>query len=323
MASNSSNISENTAISEESRKNHEDIEIEMVESTNSPSKMAKARSAFRRRDVEASVAAHKIKMKSNLTDSEILQKIENHDQQEVIPNGLGSFIKSIVFGGVDGIITTFAVVSSTAGAQLPLGVVILMGLANLLADGLSMGVGDYLSSQAELQYAVNERRREMWETENYLEGEKNEMIEIYKKKGLTEDDAVQIIDVMAKYKDVFVDAMLVDELGIQPPDVSEKPWKNGIVTFISFCIFGSVPLVSYIVAYAGLQDSLSAGSFDPTFLIACILTGVTLFVLGVAKSRVTGQFWLISGTLVLLTGGAAAGVAYLIGWLMQPLTQTS
>jgi VIT1/CCC1 family predicted Fe2+/Mn2+ transporter len=75
-----------------------------------------------------------------------------------------------VYGGVDGIITTFAVVAGTMGADLSMGIVILMGVSNLIADGISMGVGDYLSSKAELDYAINERLREEWETENYLEG---------------------------------------------------------------------------------------------------------------------------------------------------------
>jgi VIT1/CCC1 family predicted Fe2+/Mn2+ transporter len=117
-----------------------------------------------------------------------------------------------------------------------------------------------------------------------------------------------------------VDAMMVDELGIQPPDLSEKPWKNGLVTFASFCLFGSVPLLSYVVAVAN-PNRPNAG-FDPTFMIACIMTGVTLFCLGIAKSRVTGQWWLKSGLLVLITGGLAALAAYLVGYFLEPLTKS-
>lgn len=281
-----------------------------------------ARDAHKKGDIEASIAAHKVSVSAEASpdlNSQLTRGWMPHTAaKEAHRTGLGSFIKSIVLGGTDGIITTFAVVSSTAGAKLPVQVVIILGIANLLADGVSMGVGDYLSSKAEIDYALTERRRELWETENYLEGEKSEMIEIYQKKGLTLQDATTIIDVMSKYKDVFVDAMLVDELGIQPPDLSEKPWKNGLVTFVSFAVFGAIPLISYIVSYAAYESTNRAG-FDPTFLVACLLTAVTLFILGAAKTRVTGQHWLKSGLSVLLTGGLAAGLAYLVGFLLEPL----
>jgi VIT1/CCC1 family predicted Fe2+/Mn2+ transporter len=83
---------------------------------------------------------------------------------------MGQYIKSITYGGVDGIITTFSVVAGTTGAGLSSGIVIILGIANLVADGISMGVGDYLSSKAELEYAISERKRESWEMDNYPEG---------------------------------------------------------------------------------------------------------------------------------------------------------
>ena len=304
-----------------------------------------AKKAHKLGDREASVAAHKSSFPNSpitLDDDQPLDintalkqddsagnatamtrgQVPHSASQENHITGIGTYIKSIVFGGVDGIITTFAVVSGTEGAGLPIGVIIILGVANLLADGLSMGIGDYLSSNAELEYAISERKREMWETENYLEGEKLEMIEIYQGKGLSRQDATAIIEVMSKYKEVFVDAMMVDELGIQPPDLTSSPWKNGLVTFISFCIFGSVPLVAYLGTYAAVSASQRSGqSFNPTFMVSCILTGLTLFLLGTFKSRVTGQHWFRSGMHVLVTGGAAAGIAFLIGWLLEPFSK--
>eukprot|EP00158_Paraphelidium_tribonemae_P001969 Partr_v1_DN25003_c0_g2_i1_m51136 putative vacuolar iron transporter len=213
--------------------------------------LEKAKSAHQRGDKLASIAAHRAKVAptgsapDSSSASEETRGWRPHSAaEEKHSNAMGDYIKSIVYGGVDGIITTFAIVSGTVGAGLSIGVVIVLGVANILADGLSMGVGDYLSSTAEIDYAINERKREEWETENYLEGEKLEMVEIYEGKGLSREDAVAIIDVMAKYKDVFIDAMLVDELGIQPPDLSTKPWKNGLVTFLSFVVFGMVPLIA-------------------------------------------------------------------------------
>ena len=160
-----------------------------------------------------------------------------------------------MFGGLDGIITTFAVVAASVGGNLSSDVILLMGFANLIADGLSMGFGDYLSSQAEVDYTKAEHTREKWELENYPEGEKREMVELYMKRGMTEEDAVSVIDVMAKYKNFFLDVMMVEELGLMPPDEDDKPWKNGVVTFVAFVFFGFIPLLSYVMANAtGASD---------------------------------------------------------------------
>ena len=119
-------------------------------------------------------------------------------------------IKSIVFGGLDGIITTFSTIASVAGGSLGIGVIITLGFANLIADGISMGVGDGLSSQAEADFLTAERKREEWEFDNYPEGEKKEMVEILKGKGFDHDDATELIDIMAKkeHRDFFIEYMV-------------------------------------------------------------------------------------------------------------------
>jgi VIT1/CCC1 family predicted Fe2+/Mn2+ transporter len=156
------------------------------------------------------------------------------------------------------------------------------------------------------------------------------MIEIYTQKGLTLEDATVVIETLAKYKDVFVDVMLVDELGayicnysqltailgIQPPDTSTSPWKNGLVTFAAFAVFGSVPLLSFVIAHIA---GSSSGGVQAEFIAACVLTACTLFLLGVLKSRLTGQHWISSGAIVLFTGGLAAIVSFLLGLVMKPL----
>lgn len=80
---------------------------------------------------------------------------------------------------------------------------------------------------------------------------------------------------------------MITSPGIQPPDTAARPWKNGMVTFISFCTFGAIPLISYVISYAVLSANPERGIdeqiFDPSFLIACLLTAATLFLLGAAK----------------------------------------
>lgn len=258
-----------------------------------------AKQAFDEKDQTASILAHdKFKVAT-----------EPHT------TGSGQYIKSIIFGGLDGIITTFSIVAGVAGADLSPEVVLVFGFANLLADGLSMGFGDYLSSKAELDYAKTERARELWEYDNFPEGEKEEMVEIYMKNGFSEEKARKAIDILSTNKDFFVDHMMVHELGIMPPAEDESPAKDGLITFVSFLIFGFIPVLAYLVVPRS----------DPSvaFAVACVLTGATLFILGVVKGKLSGNSMIRSGFMVLLNGAIAAAAAYLIGWALGKATGVS
>ena len=157
------------------------------------------RSAFKENDGSASKRLHDQK---NTTDAnEIVLEIQQTMEQH---KALGDYVKSIIYGGLDGIITTFAIVAGIAGADLEVEVVLVLGFANLIADGLSMGIGDYLSEVSEIEYINSEKKREEWEFENYKEGEIQEMIEIYKEKGVTKADAETILRTMSKYPEFFI-----------------------------------------------------------------------------------------------------------------------
>lgn len=255
--------------------------------------LQKAKQAYEAGDVQASIAAHTSKAK------------ERHQQEH------GQYIKSAVYGGLDGIITTFAVVAGVAGAQLSAGIVLILGFANLIADGLSMAIGDYLSTKSEQEYQRAERRREEWEIEHYPEGEKLELVELYVDKGLSQSDAETIVNILANNKKAWIDVMMVEELGIFGSE--ESPLKNALVTFFSFGFFGFVPLLAYLAAQF---VSAFAGM---TFELACFLTAVTLFALGALKVKITGRNWFKSGLEMLLVGGVAAAAAYGIGVLLRGL----
>jgi DNA damage-binding protein 1 len=267
-------------------------------------RIAVAREAYKTKDEELSRLAHD------------LGSMEQHQTEA------GQYVKAAVFGGLDGIITTFAVVASVAGANLPTGVVILMGFANLVADGISMGVGEYLSGLSELQYTISERNREEWEFECNPEAEKKEMIELYKQKGFSEDEAETIMNIMCQRKDFFIDHMMVQELGLMPPDVEESPAKNGGVMFVAFLIFGLIPLFSYL-AFSTVDFGSEQRKEDGLFGIACGMTATALFVLGAIKSKFSTQTWWASGFSVLFNGGLAACAAYLIGFGLEHLVDLS
>lgn len=253
----------------------------------------KAREAFKKRDEDASKKAHDAKI--------------NEEQH----NTAGQYIKSFVYGGMDGIITTFAVVAGVVGASLSSNVILILGIANLLADGLSMAIGDFLSTKAEIQYKNNERLREAWEVDNYPQGEKLELVQLYMEKGLSKEDSEQITEIISKDKKVWVDVMMVEELGLIEED--ESPLKNALVTFFSFAFFGFIPILAYLLAR---KINFIA---ENVFVFDCILTGFTLLVLGAVKAKVTGVNWFKSCLETLIVGGLAAGVAYAVGVLLSNL----
>lgn len=231
------------------------------------------------------------------------QRSEPHGKVE------SSYIKSMVFGGLDGIITTFSVVAAVAGASLSPEIVIMMGFANLLSDGISMGLGDYLSESAEIAYIRTEYKREQEELETMPEQELEEMMTLYKERGIQEGDAKQILTTMMQYKDLFLEHMMILELGFLPPDESENPAKNGLITFGSFVGFGSVPMWVYLILWKSEYDNPQG-----TFGIASAFTAVTMFLLGSTQAKITHQNMWKSGFTMMLNGCLAAAAAYLVGW---------
>jgi VIT1/CCC1 family predicted Fe2+/Mn2+ transporter len=231
---------------------------------------------------------------------------ENH-------GGAGSDrVKSIVFGGLDGVITTFSIVAAVAGASLPIETALLMGFSNLIADGISMGLGDFLSSKAEHEYEASESEREQLEFEADREGEVREQVELFEKAGVTPEDAAMLASTLSRYPAVFHAVHLPAELGIAPPDDDASPGVDGVVTFGSFLLFGSVPMWTYLFTFlAKYRDERGV------FGITCLTTMLTMFALGVTQASITRQNRLKAGLLMTLNGSVAAASAFLVGWGLE------
>lgn len=220
----------------------------------------------------------------------------------------GKYIKSIVYGGLDGIITTFAVVSGVAGGGLALRIVLILGFSNLLADGFSMAIGDYLSTKSENEYKQGVRQHKRQALIKNHDGEIKQLSNYFINEGLNDQDAHLLVSTLAKYETPFIEQIMKMQYG--PDDTDKSPLKNAIVTFMSFFIFGLVPLLAYVLT--GYFPELSSHAF----LIASVLTGVTLFILGTLKSKVTKSKWIRSGIEMLIVGGLAAVVAYVVGFTL-------
>lgn len=262
-------------------------------------KLRNAKTYYSAKDVETMKAEH--------------ARLEHQHTNE---NCIVNYIQSLVFGGVDGIITSFAVVAAIAGAGYSTFYVVVIGVANLVADGISMGLGDYLSSSGEIEFAKQELEREMWEYDNYQDGEEAEMVEIFQARGMTYEDAVTVVSTTAKYKEVFCNEMMIHELSLMPPEDEESPVKKGLMTFIAFIICGIVPLLVYLASEMH-QNS------DVTFAISCAMTAGTLFLLGALKSLTSYVSWFSSGLSIMVCGcvaaAAAFGISAFAGWAVGDL----
>ena len=157
------------------------------------------------------------------------------------------YIKSAVYGSLDGILTAYAIVCGATGGNMSTQVIVVLGVANIIADAFAMGVGDTVSTWSYNEHVAQERKREEWELENFPQGEIEEMVDLYESRGLPREKAEEVIRVMAKYKDFFVDVMVREELGLEMPGEDESPVRQGFVTFVSFAISGFVPLFAYII----------------------------------------------------------------------------
>lgn len=230
---------------------------------------------------------------------------------EVHSGPTGPYIGPIVYGGLDGIVTTFAVVSGVAGADLGSGVILILGFANLLADGVSMAVGSYLSSKSEREYYDREYRTERWEMEQFPEDERAELFEFYREHGYSDADAHDLTRIQTSRPESWVQAMMAEEHGLLQAD--SDPVKRGLATFGAFVIAGSLPLVAYLL---GLFIPFIAGIAFP---LSSILSAMALFGLGAAKVFITERRIFRSGMEMLLVGGLAAGVAYIVGFLLRGL----
>lgn len=234
--------------------------------------------------------------------SEAIRARLNHTQDH-------SYLRDFVYGGIDGAVTTFAVVSGVAGAGLPSGIVIVLGMANLVGDGFSMAASNYLGSKADIQLLQRARRTEEQHIRRHPEGEREEIRQIMQAKGFTGTALDQAVDTITSDKTVWVDTMLREELGLalDRPD----PIRAALVTFIAFGLIGFLPLFSFIVDFL-----VDADGFRP-FLWSTVLTGIAFFAVGAIKSRFVRDKWYMSGLETLAVGSCAALLAYLTGLLFR------
>jgi VIT1/CCC1 family predicted Fe2+/Mn2+ transporter len=210
-----------------------------------------------------------------------------------------SYLRDWVYGGVDGAVTTFAVVSGVVGAELPLRVILILGAANLLADGVSMAAANWLGTRAEHEERAHVEAIERRHIADVPEGEREEVRQIFRAKGLEGDLLERVVETITADHERWVRTMVTEEYGLVA-DV-RSPWLAALSTFGAFVLCGLVPLVPFVV------DARAA------FPLAAATTGLVFFAIGSLKSRWSPRAWWRSGLETLAVGAAAASVAYAVG----------
>jgi len=209
-----------------------------------------------------------------------------------------NYLRDWIYGGIDGAVTTFAIVAGVVGANLSAAVVLILGFANLAADGFAMAAGNYSATKAERddydRVLGIERRHIAVEPE----GEREEIRQIFAAKGFTGDDLERVVEVITSDPTLWTTTMATEEYGLSP--TLRSPMLAALSTFAAFIVCGCVPLASY----------LSTGG-----VMACVIaTGATFFAVGAIKSRWSAVGWLRSGVETFVIGMGAAALAFAVGY---------
>lgn len=213
-----------------------------------------------------------------------------------------------VLGGIDGAVTTFAVVSGVAGAGLPAAAALILGISNLIADGFSMAVSNYQATSTDREELEQVRAEEGRHIELAPEGEREEIRQIYAAKGFEGELLEEVVDVLCEDREVWIDTMVREEYGLQTE--LSSPVKAASVTFLAFCMAGAVPLLPYVF---GDMDG------ENLFVYSATMTGVVFFAIGYIRGKVFERNpWRAAlGTLGL--GAGASVIAFMLGFMVEQM----
>lgn len=239
------------------------------------------------------------------------EKLSQEHSPEVIREKLKSPAKEnaasdAVLGGIDGCVTTFAVVSGVVGAGFSPSVALVLGFANLIADGFSMAISNYESIKTTGEFIQSIRDSEKEHIEKIPEGEREEIRQIFKNKGFSGEVLEKIVNTISADRNLWIDTMLVEEHGVQK--THRNPIKAAIATFTSFVVVGSMPLIPFLIP--GLEK-------NARFTLSACLAALMFFSIGVLKSWVFSKPAFRSGVSTFLTGGTAALLAFIVGYVLR------
>ena len=232
--------------------------------------------------------------------------VEEHDTSQGY-----NWVADFVYAGIDGAVTTFAVVAGVQGASLAVPIIVILGFANLFGDGFSMSVGKYLSDKSNLERYEKIRQIEFRHLKEKTEHEKGEVVDIMRGYGFKGKDLERAVEIIISNPNVWVDLMMRNEFNMTSENVN--PMKGALVTFLSFIVVGFIPLLGYTFkAFVDFSD-------NQMFYITAVMTLSALFLVGTVKSKFSMRNWFICGIETAFIGGMAATIAYFVGYFNKTL----
>jgi len=218
-----------------------------------------------------------------------------------------SYLRDWVYGGIDGTVTTFAVVAGVTGAALSTKALLILGVANLLADGFSMAAANFSGSKAEIEEYEQLRNMEERHVEIAPEGEREEVRQIFRAKGFAGVALASAVEVITQKRERWIETMMTEEHGLPP--ITRSPGKAALLTFFAFIVCGSIPLIPFVLG------------LPATFEASTLMTGMTFFSIGSLRSRWSPAPWWSAGLETFAIGMSAAIIAYAVGVLLGEVIQ--
>ncbi|MDR5171888.1 VIT1/CCC1 transporter family protein [Methylobacillus flagellatus] len=218
--------------------------------------------------------------------------------------GSNGGLRAAVFGVNDGLVSIACLVLGVAGAASNASVILLSGVAGLLAGAFSMAAGEYISMRSQRDLFEYQIALEREELNLYPEQEAAELALIYEARGLTQDEARQLAGRLVADKELGLDILTREELGLNPDELG-SPWMAAISSFASFLVGGTIPLLPWLLNVSSHALTLAFG-----------LTGGALFLVGALLALFSGRNMIYGGARMLLIGAAAGGMTYWVGSLL-------
>ncbi|MGH3991215.1 MAG: VIT1/CCC1 transporter family protein, partial [Pseudonocardiaceae bacterium] len=214
----------------------------------------------------------------------------------------GGWLRPAVFGAMDGLVTNIALVAGVGGGGAGAGLIVLTGMAGLVAGAFSKALGEYASVETQNDAVRAEVTVERDELRRHPAAEKAELVTSFTQMGLTRRTAQQVADEVHADPSLAVRVHINQELGVNP-DEQPSPWVAGGSSFLCFAIGALIPLIPYLLGFESLAAGLGAGA-------------VGLFVAGALASRFTTRSWWLGGLRQVGFGAIAAVATYLVGALI-------
>jgi VIT1/CCC1 family predicted Fe2+/Mn2+ transporter len=220
--------------------------------------------------------------------------------------GKSGALRAAIFGVNDGLVSNLSLIFGVAGAGVDNEVVIIAGVAGLLAGAFSMASGEYISVRTQREVYERLIHLEAHEIGTEPDEEREELAEIYERKGIPSDVAQTIATELMKDPEIALQTHAREELGLDPDEGLGSPVAAAASSFVAFAFGAFVPLLPFLVSEG-----------PGAVLASALLSGIALFAIGATISYLTGKSWLLSGLRMLLFGATAASITYLVGTLLD------